>query len=1030
MSKVSKILNRYNIKPSTRSGRFVFGLDYALEEKKLPPISDMVAEARYKGYRYDRTSKSWVKKYYTEHDLFKISKTASKIKFHNIVKRKDGLESIDHHYKANDILVYSKQDLKDIKRIIRKVGNPTDGRKVKVWFKHAGGVYGTPYLSTIDEAIEKIEEMLIKNQSYYDSNPFLITDLYITYGRFNVDLAGQGARAKTIDEMNKKWIIISDQSKSNCAYMAVVRARKRITDIKHNVSNAGKKLKQKINPDNKSWSTIDEIQKIANHIKLTIIVYDNLGKIIWTVKPEKEHNTYGHKNRVRDTIIELQLSDNHFSCLIRRNQQELAEYLERTALRNSKTNISKPLEETEYDSGVIPRMETSFKDSKKDTKYGTWDIETYKYNGEAYPYAVGLCWRKNKDEPLHTKQWWGADCMKAFVDFLINKENKMTGITLYAHNGGKFDNNLLLKQVLPRKDIRVRNSTELNSRWLNLKFQSSHNVNLTFRDSYTLIPESLDRATKAFQVEHQKLKETIDHDDITKDNYYTPEFKDKIKTYLDHDVLGLFEVIEKLSDLIWEKTVRTWKYNGKEFTKGVNITSSFTSASMAKKLFFYHYYNPKKYPIHTLSKELDKYIRLSYQGGRVEAFRMGMSDKPLFYYDFTSLYPSQMIHNLPYGAPKHMLGSDINLEGEFDECGDCIKEPFFGFIRCTVKQKRFDLKPLHGVKTKNGLVFPVIKKEKELTLFSEEIKTGLDYDMYEYKFIDGYHFSSGKFMKKFIEDTYQIKKNAEADGNKVLRQIAKIIINSSYGFWAIKTENVEGCEIISKDRILSPVYQQMWEDGKMISMGAIGDNYVVRSVGDMVGSTEVYKNVAIASAITSYARMRLWNLMIDVEASGGTIWYCDTDSIICDYRLEDDEELMAEYCPDGTGKELGSLKNEGGDYDTDRFYRGFVGGKKMYALQPHEDDPENVKVSCKGFTFKDKDGKKYINGKPLTIETFAKGFSDDDQLRINCGRADFCSEQNPFQVRIFKAKKEIKMFNYKAGSYDQESQIVHPLEDV
>ena len=45
------------------------------------------------------------------------------------------------------------------------------------------------------------------------------------------------------------------------------------------------------------------------------------------------------------------------------------------------------------------------------------------------------------------------------------------------------------------------------------------------------------------------------------------------------------------------------------------------------------------------------------------------------------------------------------------------------------------------------------------------------------------------------------------------------------------------------------------------------------------------KNVAIGSAITSYARMELFKLMKAVKDAGGKLYYSDTDSIICNLDL-------------------------------------------------------------------------------------------------------------------------------------------------
>lgn len=62
-------------------------------------------------------------------------------------------------------------------------------------------------------------------------------------------------------------------------------------------------------------------------------------------------------------------------------------------------------------------------------------------------------------------------------------------------------------------------------------------------------------------------------------------------------------------------------------------------------------------------------------------------------------------------------------------------------------------------------------------------------------------------------------------------------------------------------------------------------------------------NIAVASAITSYARMHLHSLISSVEEKGGKVLYCDTDSLITSLCME-------ETLPELLGSKLGQLKNE------------------------------------------------------------------------------------------------------------------------
>ena len=53
---------------------------------------------------------------------------------------------------------------------------------------------------------------------------------------------------------------------------------------------------------------------------------------------------------------------------------------------------------------------------------------------------------------------------------------------------------------------------------------------------------------------------------------------------------------------------------------GINMTSCYTGASLAKKTIFAKHYKQLKYPIYTLAPSIDKFIRDFYRGGRVDIF--------------------------------------------------------------------------------------------------------------------------------------------------------------------------------------------------------------------------------------------------------------------------------------------------------------------------------------------------------------------------------------------------------------------------
>ena len=70
------------------------------------------------------------------------------------------------------------------------------------------------------------------------------------------------------------------------------------------------------------------------------------------------------------------------------------------------------------------------------------------------------------------------------------------------------------------------------------------------------------------------------------------------------------------------------------------------------------------------------------------------------------------------------------------------------------------------------------------------------------------------------------------------------------------------------------------------------------------------KSIPLASAMTSYARMRLYELITAIQEKGYKVFYYDTDSVTTNCKIRDYPDLMEKFMWDGCGDELGSLKNE------------------------------------------------------------------------------------------------------------------------
>jgi len=500
-------------------------------------------------------------------------------------------------------------------------------------------------------------------------------------------------------------------------------------------------------------------------------------------------------------------------------------------------------------------------------------------------------------------QFWGLDALDQFLIYLSNNKEMFDGFTLYGHNAGKFDLPLLIDQSLLNKKesqfkIKGDGCLELNNSWIGFTLESrtDEKFRLFFRDSIRLLPMSLEKLTQELKVKHQKLAETVNHDDITIDNYMNfPQ----LKKYLKHDTLGLLECMKKFGKEIYDEL-------------GIDITRCYTGASLSKINFFKNYYevayrkittngeqkNILNKGVFTLTDEQDKFIRSSYFGGRVEAFNLGCiktdKDKKFYYYDFTSLYPDVGRKAMPVLNPKL-----INFNNE-----NKIIKNWFGFVRCLVKTKDYKALPKHAILKDKRLIFPIFETYTEINIFSAEI----DYDIYDYKFIDGYAFEKSNFLSRFFSEGFRKKAEAKKNGKLGMAQAYKIIINSGYGFWGLRTKNRDSVLICDNE---SPDYIKYLNDGKLKSIMETEDVTYCRVLKDL----EVKDfNVAVAAAISSYARLKLHSLISMIRLKGGNVYYCDTDSVICDINLNDHKDIQKKFQWDGDGSELGSLKNEADEY--------------------------------------------------------------------------------------------------------------------
>lgn len=347
--------------------------------------------------------------------------------------------------------------------------------------------------------------------------------------------------------------------------------------------------------------------------------------------------------------------------------------------------------------------------------------------------------------------------------------------------------------------------------------------------------------------------------------------------------------------------------------------------------------------------DIDKYggadIRESFFGGRTNNLVFTYDCEPsesIKYFDFTSLYPHVLVSNdYPVGHPvvKTKFPSlDISA--------------YFGFIKCIVlppKQLNLGVLPM---RINKKLYFPLCKicadtnnqdscshtdEERCLigTWTTAELNKAIEKDYRIVKIIQvlDYAQKSNSIFQPYIKTWLKIKTEAsgwprscvtetdkmnyltkfyEKEGieltpekiakNEGLRYIAKLMLNTLWG--KLGQNNNQGQTVICtdydeyhklvSDPTITITGEIMVTDNKLlVNHKYIDNNY------DRTGNT----SPAIASFVTSYARLKLYNAMEEIEKKDkGRVLYFDTDSII--FRHKD-----GQYLPE-LGDFLGEFTDE------------------------------------------------------------------------------------------------------------------------
>ena len=374
-------------------------------------------------------------------------------------------------------------------------------------------------------------------------------------------------------------------------------------------------------------------------------------------------------------------------------------------------------------------------------------------------------------------------------------------------------------------------------------------VKIEFRDSLKKIPLPVERIAKAYGLE--TTKGDIDYNKYRHEGY-NPSYDEW--DYLKRDI---FIVTQALYKNIIEGGM-------------TKMTSSSDALASFKQSLSPDEKNPKKvndyyrqwFPCldsnvikhDFFNGTYDEFIRRSYRGG----WTYYNGDKPTIVgdgvvYDVNSLYPSVMQDCLlPFDKP-------IEFEGHYNELDEKTKKRYPLWIMKIHCQ--FEIKPEHlpCIQLKQnsrwvGTEYLKSSEDEMVTLYVTNVDWELinkQYDIFNPVYAGGVAFRGQVgIFDRYINHWKEVKEQATIDGNKGLRELSKLMLNSLYGKFGSNPKNITKQSYLNDDGVIQ--------------------------FKTVKGEDRDSEFTALSSFVTSYARRKT---ITSAQDNYHRFIYADTDSI-------------------------------------------------------------------------------------------------------------------------------------------------------
>jgi hypothetical protein len=522
-------------------------------------------------------------------------------------------------------------------------------------------------------------------------------------------------------------------------------------------------------------------------------------------------------------------------------------------------------------------------------KFITLDIETRTINNIFIPYCISY-FDGIKSTSVYLSDYLNSDDMLTSCIISLFKR-KYSGYKIYVHNLSHFDGIFLLRLLTNIPNFTLKPVIR-DGKLINLALSriiSGRKYTICFRDSLLIMPLSLKKLCKAFNISHQESKtifpyefvnnstvsllyegevpsqkyfNSISNDDYNeyKNNYEVWKLRDETIKYCQRDCQALWLILKNFNVLIYNK----YKLNIHRFPTLPSLTLAiYKSCYMSENV------------IPRISGDIYNFIRSGYTGGHTDVYKPTVPEGvDVYCYDVNSLYPSVLEgSDMPVGNPKYFEFKEYINISEFLEHFD---KPF-GFFEVEITTPINMERPLFQtkVKTKSGIRTIAPLGTWIDVIFSEEMFKYMEFG-YNFKIKKGYLFERQNIFRNYINDLYKIKESLNK--NEPMYLISKLLMNSLYGRFGMNNEMSNHLIINNND--LTNIINKLYVRDSKIDILDLNNGKTLLTVLFKDENQETLTNrdisIPIAAAITAYSRMFMSDLIYNPNLN---IVYMDTDSI-------------------------------------------------------------------------------------------------------------------------------------------------------